>query len=167
MIGTDLAMKSLLNNRGLLLLNSVALLCGLGWAGVTLRDAWQAVGVESAPDVAVTVQPIEVPEATMGTLSVRPLFNPRRRPPAAVAGPAGAELVPPPVLVGVVGELGRQGVLLQNAEGGRSGLVRPQQSFAGWTVVSVRPQQVRLRSGDRVVVLTLRGGPGDQQERRP
>ncbi|MFO0157760.1 MAG: hypothetical protein ACK51V_01825 [bacterium] len=157
-------MKSLLNHRGLLLLNLLALLCGLGWAAVVLRDAWQPDGVASEPRVAATVQPIAMPEAAVGTLTARPLFNPRRRPPAVVASSAGAELVPPPVLVGVVGELGRPGVLLQNAAGGRSGLLRPQQSFAGWTVVSVRPRQVRLQSGDRVVVLTLRAGPGDQQE---
>lgn len=157
-------MKSLLKYRGLLLLNLIALVAGLGWGWVSLRDSRQADVAAFEPGAMATMQSVEVPAAAVDALSARPLFNPLRRPPAAVPGAAGAELAPPPILVGVVGELGRQGVLLQNAEGGRSGLVRPQQSFAGWTVVSVRPRQVRLQSGDRVVVLTMRAGPGEQQE---
>jgi hypothetical protein len=158
-------MKFPLNHRGLLLLNLLALLCGLAWIAVTLRDASQAVQVGSEPDVSATMQPIEVPEAAVGTLSARPLFNARRRPPTADASSANSEPVPPPVLVGVVGALGREGALLQSAEGGRSGLLRPQQSFDGWTVVSVLPRKVKLQSGGRVVVLTLGAGLGNEPER--
>jgi hypothetical protein len=81
--------------------------------------------------------------------------------------PASATL-PPLVLVGVFREPGRVGVLLRSAGGESSGLVRPRQVFAGWTVVSIEPRRATVRSGDQVLVLELQVESDEQaQATRP
>jgi hypothetical protein len=151
----------------LLAANAASLSAGALWLW-TVAAGTQAPAPARDPDPVDTVavgEPIREREVRSDSLAGRPPFNPARRPPApqAVAEPE----VEPPVLVGVVMSAS-PAALLAGAAGERSGLIRVGQGFGGWTVVSVRPTQVRLRAGERVIDVPLRPPQRDRPAgRRP
>jgi hypothetical protein len=154
----------LAHRRSLLIASLVALVLGLAWGGYTVHKSGQWDGPVASAGPVVAPQPLSLPEVAVDALLKKPLFNPQRRAPEApLAAPAAATL-PSLTLVGVVREASRLGVLLRTAGGENSGLLRPQQSFAGWTVVSVEPRRAKVRSGEQVVVLELQAESGEQLE---
>lgn len=135
---------------------ALSALAGATWLGVAVQrtgllDTLPAV----EPAAVVATGPHQLPEVRAEVLLSRPLFNPRRRPPEAEA-PKEQELQPL-TLVGVILDLEQPAVLLETPGGERSRMLRAGQSFGGWTVVSVQTNRARLRAGDRVVDVLLRG----------
>jgi hypothetical protein len=153
-LGTDLL---------LLAANALSLAAGALWLWVTAAGGGApSPARESDPVDTAASQPLREREVRSDSLASRPPFNPARRPPSPQAV-AEAPPVEPPVLVGVVMSAS-PAALLATATGERSGLLRAGQSFGGWTVLSVQSTRVRLRAGERVLDVPLRG---QRQERPP
>lgn len=150
--------------RIMLAMSLLGFLLGLAWVTPALREAMQEAHPINAQRDAIIVPGVPSRQTDYASVMSRPLFNPSRRPTPVPSEVEKAELVAPaPILRGILGELGHEGVLLEDGNGSRSRLLRPHQSFAGWEVVSVGARHVQLRSAGMTVQLALRNDHRKQQ----
>jgi hypothetical protein len=148
-------MKRLTVERLLVALIALSFAAGAVWFGAIFVGAAPLASTPAAEPVDnASGSPVATQEARIDALLARPPFNPRRRPPERET--AKQQELQPLMLVGVVMDAARPAVLLETVSGERSGLLRAGQSFGGWTIVSVQPNQTRLQAGERVIDVPLR-----------
>lgn len=152
-------MKAIGHHGPLVVLNAAVLAGVAAWAFSLWPGAGLSVGAEGASPTAIAPLPNHKP-TTHQSLVQRPLLSPTRRPVAAKVQPAAQEAAvvatPAPTLLGIAGVESRLGALLMDSSGRRSHLVRPGDTFGGWTVVAVGSRVVRIRNGAAVTDLHLR-----------
>jgi hypothetical protein len=145
----------------------------LGAGALFAAAAWLIAVWASGPDASqsrAAGTAIALPDLTLGqpadaarfteTLQ-HPLFSPDRRalPPPTQTDEAAANTSPATKLIAVAIGPDRSAAILKLTSGNTSVLMQGQQ-IDGWTLASVAPHQVTLRSGSLQAQLVLPGGGG-------
>ena len=154
--------------RALLLLLALLAVLAAQRAGVLDPAAGASAGAgapTAAPAPAPADAPVPLPpQERYAVIEERPLFMPTRRPPAppppqpAATAAAPRPAPPPPDLEvhAIVREGERWLAMLSRARGTDFVQAEPGDEVHGWTVTSIGPEVVELRSGARNVRLRLR-----------